>query len=82
MGGKIRDTDDEFLGVEGRDDKTKLMFSPRYSHSAGYGAKEDWQNPDYNPVEQRNNMVIRILGSTFKPALKKECLRPVSYTHL
>ena len=41
MGGKIRDTDDEFLGVEGRDDKTKLMFSPRYSHSAGYGAKEE-----------------------------------------
>lgn len=75
MGGKIRDTDDEYLGVEGRDDKTKLMFSPRYSHSAGYGAKEDWQNPDYNPVEQRNNMVIRIWGSTFKPALKKECLR-------
>ena len=47
MGGKIRDTDDEFLGVEGRDDKTKLMFSPRYSHSAGYGAKEDWQKDVY-----------------------------------
>ncbi len=75
MGGKIRDTDDEFVGVEGRDDKTKLMFSPRYSVQAGYGAAKDWQEPGFNPPEKRNNVVIRIWGSTFKPALKKECLR-------
>jgi hypothetical protein len=35
MGGKIRDTDDEYIGVEGRDDKTKLMVSPRYQEG-GY----------------------------------------------
>ena len=29
MGGKIRDTDDTYLGAEGRDEKTKFMFSPR-----------------------------------------------------
>lgn len=29
MGGKIRDTEDEFKGAEGRDDKTKFMISPR-----------------------------------------------------
>jgi len=57
MGGKIRDTDDEYLGAEGRYDDTKFMFSPRYSpnHSA--------------------EVVIRIWGTTFKPALKKECQR-------
>jgi hypothetical protein len=30
MGGKIRDTDDEYVGAEGRYDD-KLMFSPRMS---------------------------------------------------
>ena len=29
MGAKIRDDKDEYLGVEGRDEKTKLMASPR-----------------------------------------------------
>jgi succinate dehydrogenase/fumarate reductase flavoprotein subunit len=29
MGGKIRDTDDEYLGAEGRDHETKHMISPR-----------------------------------------------------
>ena len=75
MGGKIRDTDDEFVGVEGRDDETKFMISPRYSAKAGYAPREDWQDPNYNPPETRNNVVMRIWGSTFKPALKKECLR-------
>jgi len=31
MGGKVRDTDDEFKGAVGRDDKTKLMVSPRFA---------------------------------------------------
>ncbi len=75
MGGKIRDTDDEFVGVEGRDDKTKLMISPRYTKKAGYAPGEGWDKPGFNPPETRNNVVIRIWGSTFKPALKKECLR-------
>ena len=75
MGGKIRDTEDEFLGVEGRDDKTKLMFSPRYSAHAGLGLPPTYGEENFNPPEKRNNMVIRIWGSTFKPALKKECLR-------
>ncbi len=75
MGGKIRDDKDEFLGVEGRDDKTKLMFSPRYSAGAGLGLPKGYGEPNFNPPEKRNNMVIRIWGSTFKPALKKECKR-------
>ena len=75
IGGKIRDTDDEFVGVEGRDDATKLMISPRYSAGAGLGLPEGYGKPNFNPPETRNNMVIRIWGSTFKPALKKECLR-------
>lgn len=75
MGGKIRDVDDEFVGVEGRDDKTKFMISPRYGATADYVTYEQWSKPDFNPPEKRNNVVIRIWGSTFKPALKKECLR-------
>ena len=75
IGGKIRDTDDEFVGVEGRDDKTKFMISPRYGKSAGLGVEPGWDKPGYNPPEKRNNTVIRIWGSTFKPMLKKECLR-------
>ena len=75
MGGKIRDTDDEFVGAEGRDDATKLMISPRYGRNASFGAVEGWDDPNCNPPEKRNNVVIRIWGSTFKPVLKKECLR-------
>lgn len=75
MGGKIRDEDDEFVGVEGRDDKTKFMVSPRYGAKAGYSPRDDWRSPNFNPPEKRNNVVLRIWGSTFKPALKKECLR-------
>ncbi len=57
MGGKIRDTGDEFKGVEGRDEKTKFLISPR-------------MNPFHD-----TNVVIRVWGTTFKPALKKECER-------
>jgi succinate dehydrogenase/fumarate reductase flavoprotein subunit len=57
MGGKIRDTQDEYVGAEGRDEKTKFMFSPRW-------------NPHHD-----TNTVIRVWGTTFKPALKKECER-------
>lgn len=57
MGGKIRDSEDQFKGVEGRDDKTKLLVSPR-------------MNPFHN-----TNVVLRVWGTTFKPALKKECGR-------
>jgi len=75
MGGKIRDTDDEYIGVEGRDEETKFMVSPRYGAKAGYSPRADWRDPNFNPPETRNNVVLRIWGSTFKPALKKECLR-------
>ena len=75
MGGKIRDTEDEFLGVEGRDEKTKLMFSPRYSAGPSLFLAKGYGEPGFNAPEKRNNVVIRIWGSTFKPALKKECLR-------
>jgi succinate dehydrogenase/fumarate reductase flavoprotein subunit len=57
MGGKIRDTDDEYIGAEGRDDATKHMISPRT-----------------NPFHE-TNVVIRVWGTTFKPVLRKECLR-------
>ena len=57
MGGKIRDMDGRFQGVEGRDDKTKFLISPR-------------MNPFHD-----TNVVIRVWGTTFKPALKNECER-------
>ena len=75
MGGKIRDIDDEFVGAEGRDDATKFMVSPRYTRYAGYAEHPGWDQPGYNPPETRNNVVLRIWGSTFKPILKKECLK-------
>ena len=75
MGGKIRDTEDEYLGVEGRYDDTKFMFSPRYSVNGALAPSEGWGEPDYNPPEKRKNTVIRVWGSTFKPVLKKECKR-------
>ena len=57
MGGKIRDDEGRFKGVEGRDEKTKFLISPR-------------MNPFHD-----TNVVIRVWGTTFKPALKKECER-------
>jgi len=75
MGGKIRDTDDEFVGAEGRDEKTKFMISPRYGTFFSYLPDPHMGEPGFNPPEKRNNVVIRVWGSTFKPVLKKECLR-------
>lgn len=54
MGGKIRDYDNEYKDTRGRDEKTKLMLSPRF---------------------QPANACFRVWGTTFKPALKKECER-------
>lgn len=75
MGGKIRDTNDEYKGAEGRDDKTKFMISPRYGTIHSYMPDPNMGTPGFNPPEKRNNVVIRVWGSTFKPALKKECKR-------
>ncbi|MBN1160735.1 MAG: FAD-dependent oxidoreductase [Dehalococcoidales bacterium] len=76
MGGKIRDTKDEYVGAEGRDDKTKFMISPRYTKVHSY---VPWAiKPTTfksNPDQKLNNVVIRVWGSTFKPVLKKECKR-------
>jgi succinate dehydrogenase/fumarate reductase flavoprotein subunit len=73
MGGKIRDIKNEYKGAQGRDEKTKLMISPRYGwqHSLYPGS------PHFPGLEKdkRSNVVIRVWGSTFKPALKKECKR-------
>jgi succinate dehydrogenase/fumarate reductase flavoprotein subunit len=57
IGGKIRDDDGRFKGVEGRDEKTRFLISPR-------------MNPFHD-----TNVVIRVWGTTFKPALKRECER-------
>ena len=75
MGGKIRDTEDEYVGAEGRDDETKLMISPRYGTIHSYLPDPHMGEPGFNPPEERNNVVIRIWGNTFKPILKKECKR-------
>jgi succinate dehydrogenase/fumarate reductase flavoprotein subunit len=56
IGGKIRDTENEYIGAEGRYDD-KIMFSPRMS-------------PNH-----ATEVTVRVWGSTFKPALKKECQR-------
>ena len=75
MGGKIRDTDNEYAGAKGRDDKTKLMISPRYTRTHSYlPDAATGKSPD-DDDEKLNNVVIRVWGTTFKPALKKECKR-------
>lgn len=53
MGGKIRDTEDEFKGTEFRDENTKMLFAYDYV----------------------NKWCARVWGTTFKPALYKECKR-------
>jgi succinate dehydrogenase/fumarate reductase flavoprotein subunit len=53
MGGKIRDTEDEFKGADFRDEKTKFLFAYDYE----------------------NKIHFRVWGTTFKPALYKECKR-------
>jgi succinate dehydrogenase/fumarate reductase flavoprotein subunit len=76
MGGKIRDTKDEYVGAIGRDEKTKLMISPRYtrvhSYIPGMIKPKVFKS---NPEGKLNNVVIRVWGTTFKPTLKKECKR-------
>ncbi|HSW58265.1 MAG TPA: FAD-binding protein, partial [Dehalococcoidales bacterium] len=77
MGGKIRDNEGEYKGAEGRDEKTKFMISPRYTKIHSYLPPPEKPKPptkSYNP-DKLNNVVIRVWGSTFKPALKKECQR-------
>ncbi|MGD9142279.1 MAG: FAD-dependent oxidoreductase [Dehalococcoidia bacterium] len=74
IGGKIRDKDDEYVGAKGRDDDTKLMISPRYTKVHSYLPNDDMMVPP-KPGETLNNVVIRVWGTTFKPALKKECQR-------
>lgn len=78
MGGKIRDTGDEYTGAEGHDEKTKFMISPRYTLIHSY-LPQDKSSPKKtlksNPEGKLNNVVIRVWGTTFKPALKKECKR-------
>ena len=75
MGGKIRDTNDEYVGAEGRYDDTKIMISPRYGTIHSFGPDPNMLKPNFNPPEERKNVVIRIWGTTFKPTLKKECKR-------
>ncbi|MFX1570497.1 MAG: FAD-dependent oxidoreductase [Promethearchaeota archaeon] len=53
IGGKIRDTEDEFKGAEFRDENTKFLFAYDYE----------------------NKYTLRVWGTTFKPALYKECKR-------
>jgi succinate dehydrogenase/fumarate reductase flavoprotein subunit len=76
MGGKIRDTGDDYIGATGRDEKTKLMISPRYTRVHSYipGMIKPVVLKS-NPDQKLNNVVIRVWGTTFKPALKKECKR-------
>ena len=79
MGGKIRDTGDEYVGAQGRDEKSKLMISPRYTQEYHYTGEDQTKTKRIilpsNPEGKLNNVVIRIWGTTFKPALKKECKR-------
>lgn len=75
MGGKIRDIDDEYVGAEGRDPKTKFMLSPRYTKTHSYFDGEKPITLKSNPDHKPNNVVLRVWGTTFKPALKRECKR-------
>ncbi len=76
IGGKIRDTKDEYVGAIGRDEKTRLMLSPRYGVANSYlPAPKSPPIFKSNPDRKRNNVVLRIWGTSFKPALKRECKR-------
>ncbi len=79
MGGKIRDTGDEYIGAQGRDEKTKLMISPRFTREYHFFGEDKTTTKRKmlasNPEGKPNNVVIRVWGTTFKPALKKECKR-------
>jgi succinate dehydrogenase/fumarate reductase flavoprotein subunit len=76
IGGKIRDTNDEYVGAIGRDPESKFMISPRYTRTPGYDPDPTLtENPVFDPNRVRNNVVFRVWGSTFKPALKNECKR-------
>ena len=78
MGGKIRDTEDEYVGAEGRDEKTKFMLSPRFGRVHSYLELDQAQMERTfrsNPEKKRNNVVLRVWGTTFKPALTRECRR-------
>jgi succinate dehydrogenase/fumarate reductase flavoprotein subunit len=76
IGGKIRDTKNEYVGAIGRDEMTKLMISPRYTKVHSYVPEMvEPINLKSNPDHKMNNVVIRVWGTTFKPALKKECRR-------
>jgi succinate dehydrogenase/fumarate reductase flavoprotein subunit len=57
MGGKIRDTEGDYRGAEGWDEKTRFVISPRTN------------------AFHETNLVLRVWGTTFKPALTKECER-------
>ena len=76
MGGKVRDTGDDYAGAVGRDEETKFMISPRYTTMHSY-VPGMMKPPTFksNPEKKLNNVVIRVWGTTFKPALKKECKR-------
>jgi len=74
IGGKIRDTKDEYVGAKGRDAKSKIMISPRYTRNVSFGPDAaDRRKFKSNPQDKMNNTVIRVWGTTFKAALKKEC---------
>jgi hypothetical protein len=75
MGGKIRDTDDEYKGATGRDDRTKLMITSRYGALHSLFPDPKMEEPGWAPMDKRSNVVIRVWGTTFKPALRKECKR-------
>jgi succinate dehydrogenase/fumarate reductase flavoprotein subunit len=48
------------------------MISPRYARIHSYIPDD---KTDQDPPKVRNNVVLRIWGSNFKPSLKKECKR-------
>jgi succinate dehydrogenase/fumarate reductase flavoprotein subunit len=76
IGGKIRDTKDEYVGAKGRDKKSKIMISPRYTRNVSFGPDAaNRRTLKSNPENKLNNTVIRVWGTTFKPALRKECKR-------
>src|SRR4030042_1053579 len=45
IGGKIRDTRDEYVGAKGRDAKSKIMISPRYTRNIGFGGDAAIRRP-------------------------------------
>lgn len=76
MGGKIRDTDDEFAGAEFRDEKTRLLFAYDYLNRFTLRVWGTTFKPALH--EENRRLGVRVLDRTMATSLLSEGGRPGS----